>query len=202
MKVSVFEGKLKFTAFTGANAKLMDAAIAKKILTLDPASMATMVSKLADSVTTDLDATSILTLATQFRGIDTTKDIYSGMEPTNSEYVNSTWYEICNVSSWQKMMTRVDQGLSPYEDNSQDATVGVAGSIGNGSDQDDTSEDPTSSDASADDSETTTTEVTSTAGANAVEPTGSGSSSSGSGSSSGSSSSGSGSSSSGSRRRN
>ncbi len=116
--------------YRAANQRMVISAIAKKILTLDPASMATMVSKLADSVTTDLDATSILTLATQFRGIDTTKDIYSGMEPTNSEYVNSTWYEICDKDAWQKMMQRVDKGLSPYESEDEDTTRGVAGSVG------------------------------------------------------------------------
>ena len=188
--------------YRAANQRMVIAAVVQKVLQSDPATIASTITTMADSVTTDMTVADILDLANQMKTLNVDTDIMTGMEPTTSSYFNSTWYEICNVSSWQKMMTRVDQGLSPYEDNSQDATVGVAGSIGNGSDQDDTSEDPTSSDASADDSETTTTEVTSTAGANAVEPTGSGSSSSGSGSSSGSSSSGSGSSSSGSRRRN
>ncbi len=190
--------------YRAANQRMVIAAVVQKVLQSDPATIASTITTMADSVTTDMTVADILDLANQMKTLNVDTDIMTGMEPTTSSYFNSTWYEICNVSSWQKMMTRVDQGLSPYEDNSQDATVGVAGSIGNGSgsDQDDTSEDPTSSDAGADASETTTTEVTSTAGANAVEPTGSGSSSSGSGSSSGSSSSGSGSSSSGSRRRN
>mgnify|MGYP003376708190 FL=1 len=52
------------------------------------------------------------------------------MEPTNSEYVNSTWYEICDKDAWQKMMQRVDKGLSPYESEDEDTTRGVAGSVG------------------------------------------------------------------------
>ena len=120
--------------YRAANQRMVIAAIAQKILTLDPATMTTVISQLADSISTDLDVTSIINLATQMRGINLSKDVYSGMEPTNSEYVNDTWYEICDTEAWQEMMTRVNQGLSPYSDESQDVTRGVAGSVGSISD--------------------------------------------------------------------
>ncbi len=53
--------------------------------------------------------------------------MFSAMEPTNSKYVNDTWYEICDTAAWKKMMTRVNQGLSPYESEDEDITLGVAG---------------------------------------------------------------------------
>ena len=56
--------------------------------------------------------------------------MYSGQCPTISKYVDSTWYEICDTTAWKKIMDRVDKGLPPYEDASQDFTAGVAGSVG------------------------------------------------------------------------
>lgn len=116
--------------YRAANQRMVIAAIAQKVLTLDPATMTQVISQLADSVSTDLDVSSIINLATQLRGIDLSQDVYSGMAPTNSEYVNDTWYEICDTEAWQEMMTRVDRGLSPYSDESQDVTRGIAGSVG------------------------------------------------------------------------
>ena len=116
--------------YRAANQRMVISAIAKKILTLDPVTMASTISELAESVTTDLDTQTILSLATQFRGIDTTNDIYSGMEPTTSEYINETWYEICDTDAWKTMMQRVAQGLSPYASEDEDQTRGTVGSVG------------------------------------------------------------------------
>lgn len=99
--------------YRAANQRMVISAIGKKILQLDPVSMATVVAKLSGSVTTDMDVNSIIGLATSLRGLNTSTDIYHGMEPTTSKYVNQTWYEICNTAEWKKMMQRVDQGLSP-----------------------------------------------------------------------------------------
>jgi LCP family protein required for cell wall assembly len=170
--------------YRAANQRMVIAAVVQKVLQSDPATIASTITTMADSVTTDMTVADILDLANQMKTLNVDTDIMTGMEPTTSAYINSTWYEICNVSEWQKMMTRVDQGLSPYEDSSQDATIGVAGSVGNGSGQEATGEGESSSETSSGDStDSGTTEVTSTAGANAVETTGA-SSSSGSGSSS------------------
>ena len=131
--------------YRAANQRMVIGAIVKKTLSLDPISMADAVSQMAGSVKTTLTMDEILSLAVQFRGLDVDEDFYSGMEPTTSKYVYETWYEICDTAAWQRMMTRVDQGLSPYESADQDIAAGVAGSIGGFS----SSEDEAAADLSA-----------------------------------------------------
>ena len=118
--------------YRAANQRMVIGAIVKKVLQLDLVSMATTVSELADSVTTDLGAMSIISLVSQFRNLDADHNIYSGQTPTISEYINSIWYEIPDTDAWEEMMERVDAGESPYSDASQDFTAGIAGSIGDG----------------------------------------------------------------------
>ena len=55
------------------------------------------------------------------------RDLYSGLEPTTSKYIGGTWYETVDEEAWKTMMDRVNQGLSPYSDASQDFTSAVAG---------------------------------------------------------------------------
>ena len=114
-------------AYRAANQRMVIGAILKKVLASDPATIASTVTTLADAVQTDLSISDIVSLATQFQGFDMSTNMFSGMEPTNSKYVNDTWYEICDTAAWKKMMTRVNQGLSPYENEDEDITLGVAG---------------------------------------------------------------------------
>ena len=118
--------------YRAANQRMVIGAIVKKVLQLDLVTMATTVSELADSVTTDFTALDIIGLASQFRNLDADKSIYSGQAPTISEYINSVWYEIPDEAAWEEMLARVDAGESPYSDASQDFTAGIAGSIGGG----------------------------------------------------------------------
>ncbi|MCR8908418.1 LCP family protein [Thermophilibacter sp. ET337] len=119
--------------YRAANQRMVIGAIVKKVLQLDLITMATTVSELANSVTTDFGALDIIGLVGQFRALDTDNNMYSGQTPTNSEYINSVWYEIPDDAAWEEMMARVDAGESPYSDASQDFTAGIAGSIGTGS---------------------------------------------------------------------
>lgn len=117
--------------YRAANQRMIIGAIVKKILKLDPVSMANTVSTLAESVTVyPLSVTDIVSLAMQFQDFDVDSGFYSGQTPTDSQYINDLWYEIPIESAWTEMMERVDAGLPPYEDESQDLTAGVAGSIG------------------------------------------------------------------------
>lgn len=116
--------------YRAANQRMVISTIAKKILTLDPATMVATVNQLAGSIKTDLDVQSIVGLATQMRELNPQTDISSGMEPTTSLYKNDTWYEICDITAWRTMMRRVDQGLSPYSSQDQDVTAGVVSSVG------------------------------------------------------------------------
>lgn len=111
--------------YRAANQRMVIGAIIKKVLQSDAATMASTITTMAESVSTDLSITEILSLASSFRNFNLDTDLMSGMEPTNSKYVNDTWYEICDTNAWQEMMVRVNQGLSPYSSESQDPTGGV-----------------------------------------------------------------------------
>ena len=127
--------------YRSANQRMVIAAIIRKVLESDPASWPNLISQLADSVTTDLSATDILSLANQFKDLDTENDIYSGSVPTTSQYINNLWYEVVDEDAWKTMMERTNAGEPPYSDSSQDFTAGVAGSVsagGDGSDSSDT----------------------------------------------------------------
>lgn len=115
-------------SYRAANQRAVIGAIVKKVLSSDAATMASTVSQLADCVTTDLDAQTILALATEFRGMNTATDIMSGMNPTTSSYTDNIWWEISDDTAWHEMMDRVDKGLSPYENADDDPTNGVAAS--------------------------------------------------------------------------
>ena len=116
--------------YRSANQRMVIAAIVKKVLASDPATLTATVSTVAESVTTDLSVSDIVSLAAQFRNLDTDKGVFAGQLPTVSEYINGGWYEIVDQEALDAMMLRVNQGLPPYADDSQDFTAGVAGSVG------------------------------------------------------------------------
>lgn len=111
--------------YRAANQRLVLAAIAKKVLAADVGTMASTVQALSSYVTTDLEITDIVGLAQNMQGLDPSEDIYSAMEPTTSEYINGVWYEITVLEEWKKMMTRVDQGLPPTEEDVVDEMSGT-----------------------------------------------------------------------------
>jgi LCP family protein required for cell wall assembly len=119
--------------YRAANQRAVITAVLKKVLSSDPVTMASTVSTMAGYVTTDMDVNSIVSLAGKFAGMDTSKDVMTGMEPTTSKYINDTWYEVVNQDAWKTMMDRVDKGLSPYESSSDDPSSGVSASTDGGS---------------------------------------------------------------------
>lgn len=119
--------------YRAANQRLVLGAIAKKILSSDVATMASTVEALSEYVTTDFRIADILALANSLQGLDPSKDIYSAMEPTISEYRNDTWYEKLDVEAWNTMMNRVKEGLPPTETDQVDELNGtVLASAGDG----------------------------------------------------------------------
>ena len=116
--------------YRAANQRMLIGAVITKVMKGGASTIVPTVTTLSSYVTTDMDVTSIASLASSFKGIDVEKDVYSGQCPTISKYVNNTWYEICDTTAWKKIMDRVDKGLPPYKDASQDFTAGVAGSVG------------------------------------------------------------------------
>lgn len=119
--------------YRAANQRMVIGAIAKKVLQLDPVSIPGVVSELANSVTTDFKATDIVNLALQFKDFDVDNNMYSGQVPTESQYIDSLWFEIPIEDQWNEMLERVKAGESPYSDEDQDFTAGIAGSVGSGS---------------------------------------------------------------------
>ena len=113
-----------------ANQRMVLGAILKKALSGNPFMLLTTLNAASASVSTDITGIELMLLGARFAGFDMSEDLYSGLEPTKSEYVNGTWYEKVDESAWQTMMNRVGQGLPPYEDSSQDPTAGVAGIVG------------------------------------------------------------------------
>ena len=111
--------------YRAANQRLVLSAIAKKILTSDAATMVGSVQALSQYVTTDLEITDILSIAQSMRGLDPEKDIYTAMEPTTSAYINGGWCEYLDAKAWKTMMSRVDQGLPPTEEDEIDETSGT-----------------------------------------------------------------------------
>ena len=77
-----------------------------------------------------MNVTDIIALSTKFVGMDINNDIYSGLCPTISKYMNKTWYEICETKKWQEMIKRVDMGLPPFDSEKENTSKGIAGSVG------------------------------------------------------------------------
>lgn len=113
-----------------ANQRMVLGAILKKALSGNPFLLLATLNAASASVSTDITGIELMILGARFVGFDMSKNLYSGLEPTKSEYVGGTWYEKVDESAWQTMMTRVGQGLPPYEDSSQDPTAGVTGVVG------------------------------------------------------------------------
>lgn len=113
-----------------ANQRMVLGAILKKALSGNPLLLLATLNTASASVSTDITGIELMLLGARFVGFDMSKNLYSGLEPTKSEYVNGTWYEKVDESAWQTMLSRVGQGLPPYEDSSHDPTAGVAGVVG------------------------------------------------------------------------
>lgn len=108
-----------------ANQRLVLSAIAKKMLSSDPATIASTVSALSKHVTTDLNVTDIIGLAQTMRGLDPQTDIYTAMEPVTSKYVDGGWYTYTNEAEWKAMIARMNNGEPPSSEAIVDETSGT-----------------------------------------------------------------------------
>ena len=108
-----------------ANQRMVLTAIMKKLMASDIGTLTNTVSTLAKYITTDMDVATLVGLAQTMNGMDVSQDLYTAMEPTTSKYVNDTWWEEVDQTAWMEMMRRVDQGLSPTEEDVVDQATGV-----------------------------------------------------------------------------
>ena len=113
--------------FRAANQRMVLGAILKKGLSGNPVTMLTTINAAADSCTTDLTGFDLMLLGARFVGFDSSKNLYSGLEPTTPSYEGGVWYELVDENRWRAMMERVGQGLPPYASEADDPTAGVAG---------------------------------------------------------------------------
>ena len=111
--------------YRAANQRLVLQAIASKILSSNPATIAKSVTAISEFVSTDLSVGQIISLAECFRGIDVQESIYTASMPTHSEYTDDLWYEVVDEKAWKAMMDRVDSGLPPSEESVVDERAGV-----------------------------------------------------------------------------
>lgn len=110
------------------NQRMLIQALASKILSSDLLTIANTVRVASAYVTTDMDVSSIINLATWFAGMKA-EDITTGLCPTQGSLEDGIWYEVVIEPDWTRMMNRVRAGLSPYESADQDITAGVVGQV-------------------------------------------------------------------------
>ena len=110
--------------YRAANQRMVMGAVAKKLLSSDVGTIASTVTSLCDYIDTDMSVTDIIAVASAMRGMDTSADIYSSMNPTISSYENGVWYEYSNNEAWKTMMKRVDAGETPTVDAADSANDG------------------------------------------------------------------------------
>lgn len=111
--------------YRAANQRSVLSAVAQKLLASDPFSIANSISALSECVVTDLSVDEIIGIAQSMRGLDSSKDIYSAVAPTESEYRKGVWYENLLVDDWKAMMARVNAGLPPTEESEVDEYTGT-----------------------------------------------------------------------------
>ncbi len=82
--------------YRAANQRLVLSAVAKKILSSDPITMANTIQALSKYNTTDFNVTDIVSLASSMQGNQHRHRHLLGDGPTTSKLVNGTWYEYVN----------------------------------------------------------------------------------------------------------
>ncbi len=116
--------------YRAANQRMLIGAVVQKLLASDLTTITSTISTMADYVTTDMSVADLASLAANFLNFDASESMYSGQCPVSSEYVDDVWQDIVDEDAWAEMMERVDSGLPPYEDSSDDFTAGIAASLG------------------------------------------------------------------------
>ena len=117
--------------------------------------MTKTVTAMADMVHTDMSATDIVSLASDMRGMDTSKDIMTGMAPTDSSATSAA----AGTRSCASPRVGEDdgarrEGQSPYSSSDEDPTSGIAAASGSAKkSKSSAADDSSSSDESASDVE-------------------------------------------------
>lgn len=98
-----------------SNQRLLIEALAKKALSLPLDQMPAAIRELAKCVSTDLGATDIVSLATQFTDNDGDLTIYSSMVPSTTTDINGISYVVADETGLANMMKIVEEGGDPND---------------------------------------------------------------------------------------
>lgn len=116
-------------AYRSANQRMLISAILQKMLNSSLPTLLSSIDQLVSqdengnrTIRTNLTIQALTDLAREMQDMDVENNIYTGQDPTTSQYINSLWYEVTDQAAWKKMMARVDAGLSPYESVEEDPT--------------------------------------------------------------------------------
>lgn len=111
--------------FRSANQRVVLSAVAGKLLKSDALTIANTINSISEAVITDMSIDQIIATAQSMRGLDPSTDIYTATIPSESEYIGGIWYEILDRDAMKKMISRVDQGLPPTEEDQIDELTGT-----------------------------------------------------------------------------
>lgn len=111
-------------AYRAANQRVVLSAIAQKLLSSDPVTMANTIAAMSENILTDMDVASIVAVAQSMSGM-TTESIYTATAPVESVYEGDIWWDILDEAEWKKMMKRMDAGQSPATEEVIDPLTGT-----------------------------------------------------------------------------
>ncbi len=119
--------------YRAAHQRLFLSAMATQLFASTPQTMISVIDTIANYVTTDLTTEQIVSLALTMRTMDTSTDIYSTMNPTTTEVINGTYYEMSEDGAWGQLMAMVDAGEKPPVDSGYLDPLNDINSSGDGS---------------------------------------------------------------------
>lgn len=111
-----------------SNQRLLIEAIMNKVLSLPPNELPAAIQSAANCVTTDLNATDLLSLATQLQGASSLT-LYSGMVPSDVTMLNGVSYVVADKAALAEMMKVVDAGGDPSTITSTGTSVDLVGEL-------------------------------------------------------------------------
>ena len=91
-------------------------AIVNQVLASSPTDMPFLVTKLAESISTDLSVADIISYALDLQGAEGGLTIYSAAAPSYALDRGGVSYAATMYDEWQAMMQRVDAGLDPNDE--------------------------------------------------------------------------------------
>lgn len=102
--------------YRAAHQRLFLTAMASQLFQSSVQTMVSVINTVADYITTDFTVDQIISLALTMRDMDTANGVYSTMNPTTTEIIGGTYYELSDDEQWAYIMSMVDAGEKPPVD--------------------------------------------------------------------------------------